>query len=334
VSESKWSKFVREMKIFPDFHKPLRQAQVDLGFKRQMHAQEEAKTEAEKRRTGGGARFMSEEFFAKGMEELVYLRYPSSKPNSTTDDNHNGSASDDDNQRNGGSSSSSALKKVLMESAMMMPEVNQKSWNEAKRLAMLAEGRKYSAATRVQSSWRRVTSLDRFRLQLRNAVVLQAHLRRKRCELRYTARKAYLLEDALYRLRWGHALTIQMAFRRFVAARDFKQRVMLRHGGYLQRCEGRRETQRNKRKKREARAMFKRVRTVNGTLTLQEMQGVGVSRWRWRVWRVWRRRKRKCKRRCKRRRRWRQRCCGRRRLWSEAVGVRAREPKDVLVRYP
>jgi hypothetical protein len=241
------------MKIFPDFHKPLRQAQVDLGYKRQMHAQEENKSEAEKRRSGtsNGARFLNEEYFAKAMEEMIMLRFPSK-------------VQDEDEKI-------AILTKVLMESAMMMPEVNQKAWNEAKRLAMLAEGRKYSASTRIQSTWRRVTCLERYLAKLRMVVMIQVHMRRKRCELRYAARGAYLLEDVFYRQRWAHAIVIQMAFRRFVAVRDFKVKVVEKHDLYLKRCRSRREKHHRRRVGRESKAMFKRVRTVNGTLTLQEM---------------------------------------------------------------
>ena len=250
ITESKWAKFVKEMGIFPDLHKPKRSAQVGLAFSRKIKDQNESMTEKQTKKyleSGRSLKNLNEEYFLKAIEECCLLRWPNQE----------------DSQQ--------ALKFVLMETVMMMPEVNGKVWNEAKRLAMVVEGRKQSAATRVQAIMRKLYVLEWYRRVLRCVVVCQATMRQARCSIRYRSRRQYLFNDSLYRTRWLRAITIQMAFRRYVAIRNYRAHVSAKHAIFLARCAGRRVKQNLKRLAREAKAMMKQVRMVNGTLTCQEM---------------------------------------------------------------
>jgi len=250
ITESKWAKFVKEMGIFPDLHKPKRSAQVGLAFSRKIKDQTESMTEKQTKKyleSGRSLKNLNEEFFLKAIEECCLLRWPNQE----------------DSQQ--------ALKFVLMETVMMMPEVNGKVWNEAKRLAIVVEGRKQSAATRVQAIMRKLYVMEWYRRVLRCVVICQATMRQARCSIRYRSRRQYLFNDSLYRYRWLRAITIQMAFRRYVAIRNYKAIVAAKHAVFLARCAGRRVKQNLKRKARESKAMMKQVRMVNGTLTCQEM---------------------------------------------------------------
>ena len=163
------------------------------------------------------------------------------------------------------------MKHVVMDNIIMVPEVNDRIWNEAKRLAMVKEGVRQSAATRIQALIRRVETVGFYRNALRMTVLIQTQMRRVRCIMRFKARQRFLQNDLIYRLRWVAATNIQVTFRMFIALRDFRAKLLSDHIEFMLRCKARRKKQAARRARREKATMFKRVRTVNGCMCLQEM---------------------------------------------------------------
>ena len=255
VDSAKWAKFARDMRIFPDIHKPKRAAQVDLSFKRNVSRMEDAKSDKQKKKdakntmgNGANIRKLSAEYFMKALEELALLRFPKMATEPGL-----------------------AMKHVVMDNIIMVPEINTRVWNEAKRLAMLQEAVRQSAAIRIQAVARRVEQMNKYRDSLRQCILLQAELRRARSAMRYRQRRQWLQNDLLYRVRWVAATNIQMIFRMHCASREFQDKLLSDHIEFMLRCRARRKKQAARRARREKAAMFKRVRTVNGCMCLQEM---------------------------------------------------------------
>ena len=81
VDSTKWFKFAKDIKLFPDIHKPRRQAQVDLAFKRQLGAQNERREERMRERKvmrddGQPDRRLNAQSFQDAIQELTMIRYP------------------------------------------------------------------------------------------------------------------------------------------------------------------------------------------------------------------------------------------------------------------
>ena len=87
------------------------------------------------------------------------------------------------------------MKVMVMDYLVMIPEVNGKTWTEAKRVSMVAEGVRQCATTRIQAWTRTIQAVDAYRIALRAAILIQSEIRRARCAMRYTRRREYLVGD-------------------------------------------------------------------------------------------------------------------------------------------
>ena len=204
VDSAKWAKFARDMRIFPDIHKPKRAAQVDLSFKRNVSRMEDAKSDKQKKKdakntmgNGANIRKLSAEYFMKALEELVLLRFPKM-------------ATEPD----------LALKHVVMDNIIMVPEINTRVWNEAKRLAMLR--RPFGRRCDPHSSRGEAGGADEQVPGLPTVHLAPSRARRARSAMRYRQRRQWLQNDLLYRVRWVAATNIQMILECTVRVANFR----------------------------------------------------------------------------------------------------------------
>lgn len=230
VDGSKWAKFAREMKIFPDIHKPKRVAQVDLAFKRRFDS-------------GSKERKLDMRLFKEALLEVACLRYPKMQ---------------EDSER--------ALMHVILENVVLVPEVNRRAWKEAKVLAMIGESQRQCAAIRVQTLHRKLAQLIEFRTHIRASVCIQTGLRRALYRARFHRRLDYLDGDRTFRQRFSAAMKIQNMWRVYTAQKNFRTRILQAQAEYKARVEARRKQQRERRRTRERAVVFRRVKFVNGIL--------------------------------------------------------------------
>ena len=230
VDGQKWAKFAREMRLFPDIHKPKRAAQVDLAFKRRFDA-----TSKERK--------LDMRLFKQALLEVAQLRYPKLV---------------DDSER--------ALTYVILENVVLVPEVNRRAWKEAKVLAMIGEAKRQCAAIRLQTLHRKVEVLFEYKRHVRAATAMQRLMRRILYRARYERRVEYLACDRIFRVRFSASMRVQNLWRVYLAQKTFRSRIMQAQAEYRARVDARRGVQRERRRTRERAVVFRRVKFVNGIL--------------------------------------------------------------------
>ena len=116
-----------------------------------------------------------------------------------------------------------AYHKFINQFVISMDSFVNKFWEEAKMSSILLEGKRYSAATRIQARFRHFMWRKRFLFYLKQLAKLQSAARRKHVQRQIQLIRFELEEDWIFRLRYFYATQISKTIRMFL------KKLWLRH---------------------------------------------------------------------------------------------------------
>ncbi|KAJ8599289.1 hypothetical protein CTAYLR_006783 [Chrysophaeum taylorii] len=285
VDGAKWAKFARDNDLVPDVSNPVRAAQVDIAFKRQLA------TEADGKPAKGGR--LNRPRLKEALIELAFVKYP--RPPRANHHHHHhrrragsprnkqkrhvamdleGVLEEDVNEEERHES----LQRLLLDRVVMIPEISRRAWREAKVLAMLAEGRRQSAATRVQASHRGRWQHAAFRGILRAATAIETFARAFLSRKHYRLQRAAMRAGFVFRRRCGAAYRVQAMWRNYTVGRDYRERARIAREEYGARLAERRAVQHERATAVRDSVVFRRVKRVSGWLVKMCIRRLETSR--------------------------------------------------------
>lgn len=165
-----------------------------------------------------------------------------------------------------------ALTRLLMENVVMLPPVNRLAWKEAKRMAIVAEASRVCAQVRVASFHRRNVKRILFLRKKFACVRTQTQLRRMICRKNLKALGDLVESTRIFRVRHASAVKCQKMARMIRWRKKFKQYLQDQIDEELERIRLYRAELNDKRKRREAATVFKRVKFIQGLFALIVMR--------------------------------------------------------------
>ena len=175
-------------------------------------------------------------------------------------------------------SPTAALTKLLMENVVMLEGVNERSWKEAKRMAIVAEAKRTCGAIRIASFHRRNVSRVLFLRKRYACIRAQTQLRRMICRKNLNQVQNLAEDSRMFRIRHRSAVRCQKMARMYRWRKFFKKHLDDLIKEELESIRKYREKLNDKRKKRESATVFKRVKIIQGLYALIVMSRIDNRR--------------------------------------------------------
>jgi len=175
-------------------------------------------------------------------------------------------------------SPTAALTKLLMENVVMLGGVNKLAWKEAKRMAIVAEARRTCGQVRIASFHRRNVSRVVFLRKQYACVRAQTQLRRMVAKKNLKKLNNLIEDTRIFRVRHSSAVKCQKMARMYRWRKWFLKHLDDQIKEELERIRQYREKLNDKRKKKEAATVFKRVKIIQGLYALIIMSRIDNRR--------------------------------------------------------
>lgn len=172
----------------------------------------------------------------------------------------------------------SLLQRLLLEQVVTIPEISRRAWLEAKLLAMLAEGTRQSAATRMQTFFRKGMQRCAYRIVVCAATTIQAKIRHFLARKHHCLQRAIIYANFLIRRRCAAAYRLQLSWRNYMIGCDYRERQRAQREEYRIRLAERRIEQRERASILRESVVFRRVKFVNGWIVKTIVRRLNVSR--------------------------------------------------------
>lgn len=172
----------------------------------------------------------------------------------------------------------SLLQRLILEQVVTIPEINRRAWLEAKLLAMLAEGTRQSAATRMQALVRKVMQRCAYRILVCAATNIQAKIRHFLGRKHYQLQRALIYANFLIRCRCAAAYRLQASWRNYKIGCDYKERQRAQREEYCARLAERRTEQHERASIFRESVVFRRVKFLNGWIVKTRVLRLNASR--------------------------------------------------------
>ncbi|GMH77886.1 hypothetical protein TL16_g07571 [Triparma laevis f. inornata] len=245
VDGTKFSKFMREIELFPESQRRAANTHIDLAFTRQVakrKAEKDNETANNKKSNNntGNTRCVDMEGFCHAVMEYVSTNVPGGE--------------------------ALALTETLLDYVCMLPDINRRCWKEAKSMAMREEARVQCATIRIQTELRRVDVKHKYKQKRVSSISIQ---RAARCRIYWVAqeeRKKVLLFDRIIRRRYNAANMIARAWRAHVCWEAYMTEMRQKLAVERRRMDEYRKQLRLKREERERCILHRETTTINGVL--------------------------------------------------------------------